>query len=627
LHPEPQFISAILEAVPSLLCLLDNEGRIHYCNRAFETLTGWDANDLLNTDFATGFLLPAEHPAFARILDRLQNGESPLELDATWLSRSGETHTIHQRFSILGNPASRQTTIILTGLDITANRRQQFQLEQQAALLEIAHEIIIVRDLDDTITFWNPAAEKIYGYSAREAIGKRLEDLLYQGHDPEPTKRAKAAVKHHGHWSGDLYPVSREGKRLIIQSNWTLVHDHAGIPRSILSISTDVTHTRDLETQFFRAQRMESIGVLAGGIAHDLNNILAPIVLATDTLREELSTTPLASTVELLASSAKRGADLVRQVLLFARGSETPRSPVDLLQPFQEVRSIIEQTFPKSIRFISHLEPGLPCVIADPTLLQQVLLNLCINARDAMPNGGTIELHAFRSLLPPALQPIARSQLPGPAVTITLSDTGSGMPPEVLARIFEPFYTTKLVGEGTGLGLSTALSIIRSHGGDLSAQSAPGKGTTFTLILPALQQTPLPPAQPLPAPIRPSTQTILIVDDEAAIRHVARLILTRFGFQCIEAANGLEALTTLRTCSQAVSIVLLDMAMPQMDGPTALPKIKSIAPHAKVIAVSGISPNQQAAEIAPCPAIDFFLQKPFSAADLQNAIATLQANR
>jgi PAS domain S-box-containing protein len=484
---------------------------------------------------------------------------------------------------------------------------------EQAALLDKAQDAIIVRDLEHRIQFWNKGAERIYGWTAAEAVGRSIRDLLYS--DPAVFDRATDRVFTQGEWIGELTHKRKDGEVLTIEGRWTLVLDEAGRPKSVLAINTDVTERHKLEQQFLRAQRMESLGTLAGGIAHDLNNLLAPIVMGVDLLKQFVTEEEPLHVIRNIERSARRGTDLVKQVLSFARGVEGARVAISLAHVVREVELIVQNTFPKNITFETHVPPDLPLIIGDPTQLNQVLLNLCVNARDAMPDGGRLTISGRATVIDGQYAAMNRGVATGAYVRIEVADTGCGMPREVIDRIFEPFFTTKELGKGTGLGLSTVLGIVRSHGGFVNVYSEVGKGSTFTLHLPA-QSDDAPGAgavtiatERLP---RGNGELILVVDDEASVRDVTRQTLESFGYRVVTAEDGAQAVGLYARHRDAVAAVLTDMMMPVMDGPALIAALQRIDPGIRIIAASGLSTNGNVAR-AVHAGVKHFLAKPYTA--------------
>ena len=504
--------------------------------------------------------------------------------------------------------------------DITERKRAEEQIMEQAALLDQAQDAILVRDLDQNILFWNKGAEKIYGWSAEEVIGKNAGELLFKDRSAQ-FEAARQAIIQDGEWKGEMHQVRRDGREIIIESRWTLVRDEQKQPKSILIINTDVTEKKRMESQFLRAQRMESIGTLAGGIAHDLNNVLSPILMAIDMLQLRVSDENSKKWFEVLRSNAERGGNMVRQVLSFARGVEGERVALQPKHLIKDIVKILRETLPKSIEINFHLPNDVWLISADATQMHQVLMNLCVNARDAMPEGGSITIKAENVFVDENYARMHIEAKPGRFVAITVSDTGPGMTLEVQSRIFEPFFTTKEMTKGTGLGLSTALTIVKSHGGFINVYSELHKGSQFSVYLPALDmpgtidsavaQTDLPLG---------NGELILVVDDEESIREITRGTLETFGYTVLTASDGTEALALYADKKNEIAVVLTDMVMPFMDGPATIRALQRMNPKVRIIAASGLGTGHRAGE-GTLEGVSVFLNKPYTAEKLLKTLA------
>lgn len=503
--------------------------------------------------------------------------------------------------------------------DITERKRAEQQLYEQARLLDLAQDSISVRDLAGKILFWNKGAEHMCGWTAAEAAEEPVTSLRYT--DTAAFDAAMREILEKDEWSGEMRIHSKNGHEILASCRWTLLRDPDGTPQSVLDITTDVTEKKKLEKQFLRAQRMESIGTLAGGIAHDLNNILAPILMAVEMLQSKLTEPGDQRFLSLIEASARRGSDIVKQVLTFARGVEGERVLVQLKHLAKETVKMIRETFPKNIRTVTHFAADLWTITGDSTHLHQVLMNLCVNARDAMPAGGTLSLAVENVHFDESRATMVPGAKAGPYVLLRVEDSGSGIPPEIVDKIYDPFFTTKAPGKGTGLGLSTVLGIVRSHGGFISVQSEMDAGTKFWVYLPATTQgqasadaeagkdeTP-----------RGCGELILVVDDEAAIGEMAQKLLERQGYAVWKASDGTEAVALVAQDPGKIQLVLTDMMMPFMDGLALVRVLKRMDPNFKVIVASGFGEGDKISELTAL-GVQSFLAKPYSAKDLLNAV-------
>lgn len=499
-------------------------------------------------------------------------------------------------------------------------RETDARVREQAALLDEAQDAILVRDLDHRIRYWNRSAERLYGWTAGEARGQSVLDLLYA--DQQAFHPAMEKLLARGGWAGELVHRRKDGSRLTVETRWTLVRGQDGAPKSVLVTNTDVTEKKKLEQQFLRAQRMEGIGTLAGGIAHDLNNVFAPILLSVEMLRELARDNETIELLTTLERSTRRGADLVKQVLSFARGVEGKRVSVNPIHLMRDLLTVMRDTFPKSIDVSFTSASDLWTMTGDPTQIHQVFLNLCVNARDAMPGGGRLAVSMENAVVDDtfaAMNPEART---GSYVVVKIADTGAGIPPHILERVFEPFFTTKGIGQGTGLGLSTTLAIVRSHDGFINLQSETGIGTTFELYLPA--NTTAAAADEMPVEEvrlpRGKGECVLVVDDEEAIRQVVQRTLERFGYRVLLASHGAEAVSIYAQRHRDIAVVLTDMAMPVMDGPALMIALRAIDPDVRIIGSSGLAAGGNMAR-AKGSGIGHFVPKPYTAETL---LATLE---
>ena len=612
----------ILESASEAIVVVDSGGRIVLVNAKTEERFGFSRDELYGQ--AVEMLLPAKlrnghtaHRAGYMREPRSRSMGSGLDLSAR--RKDGTEFPVEIS---LGHVDTAEGPLVMSFItDITERKRAEERLREQAALLDQTRDAVLVRDLDDRILFWNKGAERTYGWSGEEAVGKDAT-LLYLKGSKEEFEEAKRITLRDGEWSGEFRHVTKDGRELLVESRWTSMSEGEGKTPLFLLINTDITAKKKLEKQFLRAQRMESIGTLAGGIAHDINNILSPILTSVQLLKLTTKDKDASRILSLLEQNATRGGELVRQVLEFARGAEGERIPIQPRHIVREIINVLNHTLPKSITVVSTYpeEPWL--LTGDPTQIHQVLMNLCLNARDAMPHGGTLTLGAENVFIDDNYAQMNLDARPGQYVVLVVSDTGTGIAPEFVGRIFEPFFTTKELGMGTGLGLSTVMGIVKGHGGFANVYSEIGKGTSFRIYFPATE-TPMT-AQALEevkALPQGNGELILVVDDEAAIREITKGTLEMFGYKVLTAGDGAEALALYAQRQDEVKLVLTDLMMPYMDGAATVRALRRINPNVKVIASSGLAGNGKS-ELASIGVNDF-LTKPYSAEKLLTAIARL----
>jgi PAS domain S-box-containing protein len=497
-----------------------------------------------------------------------------------------------------------------------AKRIADAKIREQAALIDKAHDAILVQDLSGKILYSNPSTERLYGWQPDEW---QRADAVQEVFSPDraAADNARAAALRDGEWNGELRQQTKAGQIVIVASRWTLIRDDAGRPKALLLMNSDITEKKQLEAQFLRTQRLNTIGSLAGGMAHDLNNALAPILMGAQLLRRKATDADSRQLLAMMETSTHRGADMVRQVLLFARGRGGEFERLEIGALVKELEKMVCETFPKNISVESFLPRDLWPVRGNLTQLHQVLLNLCVNARDAMPAGGKLSFVVDNVELGVAEAATIPEGRPGQYLSLLVSDTGTGMPPEVRARIFEPFFSTKGEGRGTGIGLATVLRIVKAHGGFLRVESAPGQGTAFEFFLPrALEAAPVEATQPVTASPRGSGETILVADDEQVIRELVSAELTLAGYHVLTATNGAEAVALFRQHAGEVRLFITDGAMPVMGGERAMAELRQLQPGLPVILTSG----EVAADLEPMAGVTV-VSKPFALEEILGAVS------
>jgi two-component system, cell cycle sensor histidine kinase and response regulator CckA len=605
-----------LESMTDAFYLLDPGWRFAYVNPRAEQLLRRSADDLLGRSVWEAFPETVDSPLHDAY-HRAAEGGGPQVVESMWYP------PLETWFQVNAYPSPQGVAVYFRDVTDEHQRRERLAereatLREQAALLDESQDAIVVRDLAGEVTYWNAGAQRLYGWSAAEASGRPLAELVSA--DPAAAERAAREVLADGTWRGEFRHRSRGGDEVVVEARWILLRDARGTPTSILVTDTDVTERRRIEQQLLRAQRMESIGTLAGGIAHDLNNVLAPILLAVELIALDEADEQKLELLRTVESSAQRGAEMVRQVLSFARGVSGERVELDVRELIDDVLGIVGDAFPRDVRLERRLHAPLAAVNGDATQLHQVLMNLLVNARDAMPNGGTVRLRATTVVLDEQYAAVTPDASAGTYVAIEVEDDGHGMRPEVVDRAFEPFFTTKAHGEGTGLGLSTSLAIVRGHGGHIRVYSEPERGTTFRVHLPVasdpggtwVDATDDSPPSDLP---RGRGERVLVVDDEAAVRDITQQTLEAFGYRVDVAGDGAEAVALFARDPAGYDLVITDVTMPVMDGPATVHAVRSIRDGIPVIATSGLNANGNVGKAAAV-GVEHFLGKPYTALTL-----------
>ncbi len=489
--------------------------------------------------------------------------------------------------------------------EILVRKDAQARLREQARMLDLAHDAIHVRDLDGCIRYWNQSAERLYGWTSAEVLGHRLASLSGAGAaDLEKERQARAQVEQ-GDWSGELNHCSKTGRPFLVHSRWTLVREAGGRPQSILVIDTDITEKKKLEARFLQAQRMDSIGTLAIGIAHDLNNILAPVMMIGPLLRAEIKDRGTLGLLDSMEAGAQRGADIVKQILTFARGAKGAKAPLQTFRLLKEFSGFIRETFPSNIALHFAVPKDLWMVEGNSTELHQVLVNLCLNAREAMPQGGDLTLSARNLTLGEQDAAAIPNAAAGRYVVWTVADTGAGIAPRNLDRVFDPFFTTKTVGKGPGLGLSTVLGIVNSCGGCIQLHSQLGRGTEVKIYLPAAGAPP--PPKLLPEPPRGAGELVLILESDEAFAAVVQKVLTASGYRVLASSEETEAVELYRRNWRQIGVVLADLMMPDMEN--VIRALRRINPAVNLVASGTVSPGQIPASMRPPDGL--FLRKPY----------------
>ncbi|NMG11824.1 hybrid sensor histidine kinase/response regulator [Brasilonema sp. UFV-L1] len=567
-------------------------------------------------------LHPGDLVRIEQQIQRAINESSELDTEFRIVWQDGSEHWIAAKAQVFSDDTGKPLRMIGVNMDITEHKRAEQKIREQAALLDITKDAIIVHSLDDNkILYWSKGGETLYGWKTEQALAQDVNVLLYDEEVLPNFEDAKKTVTMTGEWYGEFHHFTQSNKKIIVSSRWTLMCDWSDQSTSILTVNTDITEKKELEAQFLRAQRLESIGTLASGIAHDLNNVLTPIIASAQLLLHiEFSEQKRQRYLTIVESSAKRAAALVKQVLQFARGFESQRTIVQLEHLLQEFKQVTLETFPKSIEICINIAPDLWTVLGDVTQLQQIFINLCVNARDAMPNGGTLSISADNLLIDENFVKMNPEAKLGSYVVVSVCDTGIGISPEIIDRIFEPFFTTKEVSKGTGLGLSTVFGITKNHGGFIKVYSEVGQGSEFKVYLPALEGSISQPVEEIEL-FTGNGELILFVDDELAIQEISKTLLSTHNYKVITASDGIEAIALYVEHQEQIQAVVTDIMMPSLDGMNTIRALQKINPSVKIVAISGLSSNKRVAQMSGI-GVQAFLSKPYT---MQELLKTLHS--
>ncbi len=587
-------VRSIIENNVDAMIVVDEDGFVLYANPAARQLFG-------------DHCIEDQFPGFPLVSGKTE--------EFSVSKQDGTTRTADMRVTEMeweDSPA-----FLATLRDITERKAVEDRLREQAALLDKSSDAIIVTDLKGRIAYCNKGAEKVYGWTSAETIGRRAKAILHpDGNDIIVAYRQLLEV---GQWSGELEGKRKDGSHLAVESRWTLLTDDRGFPQSILIVNTDITERKNLQSQVLRSQRLESIGTLTSGIAHDFNNLLTVINGHTEIGLHSLSLDEDGrETLEAIKNAAQRAAALTSQLLAFSRKSVIEVRELDLNRVVSDLEKMLRRLIGEDIQLNVLTAPERPCVSSDPTHIEQIIMNLVVNARDAMPSGGVLTIQTgFETI-----HPNSEGWLPaGDYVTLSISDTGSGIPEDLRDRIFEPFFTTKKVGKGTGLGLSTVYGIVKQSQGDILLESEVGRGTTFTVYLPASDHAVACPAHHPPAEdsVPKGGETIILTEDEQEVRLVASMVLKSLGYNIIACGTPQEALEEVRKDPVRPHLLLTDVIMPSMCGGDLMRAVREIRPDIPVLFMSGYTDHRQIQSCLEEPNVSF-LHKPFTTTGLADKV-------
>lgn len=502
--------------------------------------------------------------------------------------------------------------------------REKERNRNLAYLLDNANDAIIVKSRDGRILYWNKGAENLYGWSRGEVIGQDLQNVI--GYDIERVKDIAGNIEDKGEWFGELVNSKRDGQQITTYSRWSRISGFEGHEDSILIIISDISEVKELENRLQRIRRLENLGLLSSEIAHDLNNVIQPILMSTDILKESIEDGKLQKFIDMIRHSARRGSELVQQVLTFTKGLKSKKSYIDTKSVINEMVGIAERTFPEKVSFEHHVEHNINSIYGVRTQVDQVIMNLLVNARDAVKGNGKITLSA-ENFIPDdgfCQKHFAESKMT--FVKVTITDNGTGIAPEIMEKIYEPFFTTKGNETGNGIGLSTCKRIISEHDGIIEVDSKVGEGTEFRIYFPSSAgEITSGLSEKLDEEYAGSGEYILVADDERFVRELLKNVLESANYKVYMADNGEDMLATLSSdaeLKEKVRAVITDLEMPNIQGEELVRKLKSMKSDIRIIVISGSAELAQFEKLKneKYNDIDSFILKPFSDEKLLNTL-------
>lgn len=575
------------------MALIDITGKFLRVNNSFCSMIGYSEEELLSQSFSKITHHEDKDLSFNNLNQLFFGKIDSLQFEKRYIHKSGFILWAKLNTTLIRDNCGSPLYYITHIEDITEKKYSDDKLREQAELLDIIDEAIVVIDPCGKIIFWNNRAEKLYGQTKEDVLGIHLKNILYKNNFKNYDIAFKTVFKT-GKWNGEINQLNAIGENIIVESKWKLLNVNKLNLKSIMIINTDITKKKQTEEESMRVQRLESIGILSSGIAHDLNNVLAPIMMSLEILGMDINTEKRKSILENLKKSALHGKELVKQVLTFSRGIENKIEKIFILEIVDEVVKIIRGLISKNVEIITNIPGDIWKIEGDKTQINQLIMNLIVNANDAIFQEGIIKISAENQIIDETYAMLYPNAKPGPFIILTFSDTGMGISPAVIDKIFEPFFTTKEIGKGTGLGLSTVIGIVKGHNGFITVNSKEGKGTEFKIYLPAVMEDGV---KVMPEEeqftLKGNGETLLLIDDEAVIREIAREVLEGNNYKVITACNGVEGITKFIQNKEKISLVITDIKMPVMDGNQTINALYLIDPDIKIIATSGIEQEER----------------------------------
>ncbi|MBI4809880.1 MAG: PAS domain-containing protein [Ignavibacteriales bacterium] len=595
---------------------------------SIKQVLGYDTNEFSGgIDQWSELIHPDDRAEALRLLEIAENNISQYEFRYRFRHKDGKYIWVLDRGFFISDVQKKAVRMLGMMQDISKEKLAEEELRKLSSAVEQSPVSIIITNTSGEIEYVNSKFLKVTGYNFQEVLNQNPRILKSGETSDSEYKKLWDTISSGKEWRGEFHNKKKNGELFWESATISPIIDNEGKITHYLAVKEDITEKKILESQFYRAQRIESLGTLAGGVAHDLNNVLAPILMAVQLLKSNASDEKKQQWLSMMRSSTERGVSIVKQLLTFARGAEGERILVQPKHLLREIEKIVSETFPRNIQIRTEIPKSLWTISADTTQLHQVIINLCVNARDAMPTGGNLMIRAMNIILDERTAHQYLEGKPGPYVVITVEDTGMGVPKNIIDKIFDPFFTTKDVGKGTGLGLSTVMSIIKSHGGFINVYSEVGHGSVFKIYLPASEIINIHEAEEdrLNLPLG-NGESILIIDDEAPIREITKGILESYGYNVLTAQDGTEGVALYTTSQDIIKIVITDMMMPFMDGAVVIRTLQKIDPTVKIIATSGLAETDNITELRS-ENVKAFLRKPFQADQLLKVIGSVLSDQ
>lgn len=582
----------ILNASPNAIIVIDPERTLEFASRRAKEMFGVGSGGAIVGRSVLDLVTPAERQHAAECLMRVKCSDAATEQECRLLRLDGTEFPASVSAAPWRMPGTGQAGAVLIIRDLTEEKAHAARLraseERFRQVVESISEVFWILDGSRAeLTYVSPNIESLFGVPQHGATLERWLAVVHP-EDRERMARVGASVQNSGA-AEETYRIVRPGGVVRWFRMRVYLLESGSNERCVVGVSRDITDEKELERQLLQAQRLEAVGTLASGISHDINNILAPMLIIPRLIEPKLSDEHDRRLLRMIEENARRGADIVKQLLAFSRGGKSHRALIALPPLLNEMANLMRETFPRDVAIEVDVSAGLPMVNADPTQIHQVLMNLCVNARDAMPTGGTLRIEVATMNLTPAMAAAHFPAQAGLHLVVSVIDTGTGIPSEIVDRIFDPFFTTKPLGHGTGLGLSTVRGIIRGHEGFVTVTSEVGAGTRFDLYLPAESAD-------APAATRESAalpagrgERILVVDDEPAILDTLERCLRRYGYDVVVAANGIDAIRLLQAEGGAIQALVTDLMMPKLGGLALIFEARKQYPELPVVAVTGMA--------------------------------------